>query len=232
MMVGLLLYAYGVGGFSSRTMAQAGERNLACIALVGAERPEFRTLSDGRKLPLEAFGDVCVQGLWGAGESGLVPLGNVSTEGSTLQGKAARHQAMSYGERQKEGERVREASAALVPQAYQPDTVDDAALGRRRGEEALPAEWARRADRLATIEAARRRVEARAKAAAEAERQRTGPKRRGKAPTEVDETPGDKTPMRFTAPALGIMHTNNTGWGFLWQGPSQGGGGVPEPRGV
>ncbi len=101
-----------------------------------------------------------------AGESGLVKLGNVSTDGTKLQGNASRHKAMSYGYMKKEVERLREEIEALVTQAYQQDAEDDAALGSRRGDE-LPAELARREDRLATIEAAMQRLEARAKAEAE-----------------------------------------------------------------
>src|SRR5436309_3187549 len=71
----------------------------------------------------------------------------------------------------KEADRLREDIEALVTQAHQQDAADDAALGSRRGDE-LPAELARREDRLATIEAAMRRLEAQAKADAEAERQR------------------------------------------------------------
>ena len=81
---------------------------------------------------------------------------------------------------------------------------------------------ARREARLAKIEAARRRLEAEAKAEADAEqkrrgeadaeRQRSGKKRRGKAPTEVEETPADKAQMRCTDPELHIMQTNNKGW--------------------
>jgi transposase len=223
MMVCLLLYAYCVGVFSSRKIAQACERNLAFIAIVGAERPDFRTISDFRKLHLAAFCDVFVEVLRIAGEAGLVKLGNVSTDGTKLQGNASRHKAMSYGYMKKEAERLREEIEALVTQAYQQDTQDDAALGSRRGDE-LPAELARRDDRLATIEAAMQRLEARAKAdaeaertrraEAEAERQRTGKTRRGKAPKEVDETPEDKAQMSFTDPELGIMQTNNKGWDY------------------
>src|SRR5713101_1673783 len=54
MMVCLLLYAYCVGVFSSRKIALACERNLAFVAIVGSERPDFRTISDFRKLHLEA----------------------------------------------------------------------------------------------------------------------------------------------------------------------------------
>src|SRR5256714_9100087 len=96
MMVCLLLYAYSVGVFSSRKIALACERHLAFLAIVGQERPDFRTISDFRKLHLEAFKDIFVQVVRLAGEAGLVKLGNVSTDGTKIQGNASRHQAMSY----------------------------------------------------------------------------------------------------------------------------------------
>jgi len=223
MMVCLLLYAYCVGVFSSRKIAQACERNLAFVALVGAERPDFRTISDFRKLHLEALCDVFAQVVRVAGEAGLVKLGNVATDGTKMQGNASRHKAMSYGDRRQEADRLREDIEALVTQAHQHDAEDDAALGSRRGDE-LPAELARRADRLATIEAAMRRLEVRAKADAdaerqrraevEAERQRLGTPRRGKAPRPVDETPDDKAQTSFTDPEWQIMRTNNKGWEY------------------
>ena len=223
MMVCLLLYAYSVGVFSSRKIALACERNLAFLAIVGQERPDFRTISDFRKLHLEAFTDVFVQVVRLAGEAGLVKLGNVSTDGTKIQGNASRHKAMSYGYMKKAVERLREDIEALVTQAYQQDEAEDAALGIRRGDE-LPAELARREDRLARIAAAMRRLEAQAKAEAdaerkrradaEAERQRTGKKRRGKAPQPMEETPDDKAQSNFTDPELHIMRTNNKGWEY------------------
>jgi hypothetical protein len=153
----------------------------------------------------------------------LVKLGNVSTDGTKIQGNASRHKAMSYGYMQKAVERLREEIEALVSQAYQQDEAEEAALGSRRGDE-LPAELARREDRLAKIEAAMRRLEAQAKAdadaerqrraAADAERQRTGKPRRGKAPQPVEETPDAKAQSNFTDPALHIMRTNNKGWEY------------------
>jgi len=153
----------------------------------------------------------------------LVKLGKVSTDGTNIQGNASRHKAMSYGSMTKEVERLREDIATLVTQAYQQDEADDAALGSRRGDE-LPAELARREERLARIEAAMRRLEAQAKAEAEAERQhraeaeaerhRTGKTRRGKAPTPVKESPDDKAQSNFTDAELHIMRTNNKGWEY------------------
>src|SRR2546422_8110356 len=223
MMVCLLLYAYCVGVFSSRKIALACERNLAFVAIVGSERPDFRTISDFRKLHLEAFIDVFVAVVRLAGEAGLVKLGNVSTDGTKIQGNASRHKAMSYGYMKQEVERLREDIEVLVTQAYQQDEAEEAALGSRRGDE-LPAELARREDRLATIEAAMRRLEARAKAEAdterqrraeaEAERQRTGQKRRGKVPKPVEDAPADNAQSNFTDPELHIMQTNNKGWEY------------------
>ena len=120
-------------------------------------------------------------------------------------------------------ERLREEMEALVTQAYQQDAAEEAALGSRRGDE-LPAELARREERLMQIEAAMRRLETQAKAdaqaerhrraAAEAERERTGTPRRGKAPQPVVETPAAKAQSNFTDPELHIMRTNNKGWDY------------------
>src|SRR3954467_1014072 len=74
MMVCLLLYAYCVGVFSSRKIAQACERNRAFLGIVGQDGPDFRTISDFRMLHLEAFKDVFVQVVRRPAEAGLVPL--------------------------------------------------------------------------------------------------------------------------------------------------------------
>jgi len=223
MMVCLLLYAYCVGVFSSRKIALACERNLAFLAIVGTERPDFRTISDFRKQRLEAFKEIFVHVVRLAGAAGLVTLGNVSTDGTKIQGNASRHQAMSYGYMKKEVERLREAIEVLVTATYQQDEADEATLGSRRGDE-LPAELARREDRLAKIEEAMQRLEAQAKreadterqrrAEAEAARQRTGTPRRGKAPQPVVDAPDDKAQSNFTDPELHIMRTNNKGWDY------------------
>jgi len=221
MMVCLLLYAYCVGVFSSRKIATACERNLAFLAIVGEERPDFRTISQFRKNHLDAFADVFVQVLRLAKEAGLVRLGTIAIDGTKIQGNASRHKAMSYGYMTKEVDRVRAEIDALLKQAQEVDGQDDAALGARSGDE-LPEELRRRQDRLARIEAAMKRLEAQAQAEAnverqrrdeaEAERQRTGRKRRGRAPGPIVETPAEKAQTNFTEPELPIMKTANKGW--------------------
>jgi transposase len=223
LMTCLLLYAYCVGVFSSRKIALACERNLAFLAIVGTDRPDFRTISLFRKNHLDAFADVFVQVLRLARAAGLVRLGAIAVDGTKLQGNASRHKAMSYGYMTKEVVRLRAEIDALLRQAETVDAQDDAMLGARRGDE-LPDELRRRQDRLATIEAAMRRLEAEAKAAADAERQRradgdaerqrTGTKRRGREPGPIVETPSDKAQTNFTDPELSIMKTANKGWEY------------------
>src|SRR4051812_18838235 len=223
MMTGLLLYAYCVGVFSSRKIAQACERDLAFLAIVGPDRPDFRTISLFRKHHLDAFADVFVPVLRLAHAAGLVRLGTIAVDGTKLQGNASRHKAMSYGYMTQEVVRLRAEIDALLEQAREADTQDDAVLGARRGDE-LPDELRRRQDRLAAIEAARKRLEAEAKATADAERQRradadaerqrTGRKRRGRQPGPLVETPSDKAQTNFTDPELRIMKTANKGWEY------------------
>jgi transposase len=223
MMTCLLLYAYCVGVFSSRKIAQACERNLAFLAIVGPDRPDFRTISLFRKNHLDAFADVFVQVLRLARAAGLVRLGTIAIDGTKVQGNASRHKAMSYGFMTREVGRLRAEIDALLKQAQDVDAADEAALGARRGDE-LPEELRRREDRLATIEAAMKRLEAEAKVAAdaerqsreeaEAERQRTGTKRRGREPGPIVETPAEKAQTNFTDPELSIMKTANKGWEY------------------
>src|SRR5262249_59768279 len=114
-------------------------------------------------------------------------------------------------------------SEALGRRPNRKEEADMAAWGSRGGDD-LPAEWVRREDRWARIEAAMRRLAAQAKADAEAERQRradaeaerqrTGKQRRGKAPIPVEESPDDKAQSNFTDPELHIMRTNNKGWDY------------------
>lgn len=225
MMVTLQFYSYSVGVFSSRKIAAASERNLAFQAIVGSWRPDFRTISDFRKLHLEALGDLFVQILQIAGEMGLVKLGNLALDGSKFRANASRHKAMSYGYMTKEVERLRAEIHVLLQQAEQTDAEQDAALGSRRGDE-LPAELQRREDRLAAIEVAMQRLEQEAKEKADAkrrereqaqaEREAQGEKRRGRKPQPIDDTPQDKAQTNFTDPEAKIMKTSNKGFDYCY----------------
>ena len=223
LLVCLWLYAYAVGVYSSRKIAAACERNLAFLAIVGDDRPDFRTISDFRKEHLERFADLFVQVLRLAHEAGLVQLGLWATDGTKVPGNASRHKAMSYGYLHKEVERLRGEIAALLRQAQQQDAAEDAALGASRGDE-LPEELRFREQRLAKILEAKARLEEQAQEAAEAERQRRaesaararqGQRHAGGRPAQpVSEEPDAKAQTSFTDPELKIMPQNNKGWDY------------------
>src|SRR4029079_1955959 len=207
MMVTLLVYAYSLGVCSSRKIAAACERNLAFRAVVGDDPPDFRTLSDFRKIHTAAFRPLFLEVLRLAGAMGMVKLGNLSTDGTKLGANASRHKAMSYGYMGKEIDRLEAEIERLLKQAEQLDAEQDAALGSCRGDE-LPDELKRREERLAKIREAKARLEAEARAKAEeeqcrrdearAQREAEGRKRRGKEPAAIDPTPQDKAQTNFT----------------------------------
>jgi transposase len=223
LMTCLWLYAYAVGVFSSRKLATACERNLAFLAIVGDDRPDFRTLSDFRKLHLDALAGLFHQVLKLAHAAGLVQLGAWATDGSKFPGNASRHKAMSYAYMNKEEERLQAEIAALLHEAQQTDAAEDAALGSRRGDE-LPDELRFREERLAKIREAKARLEEQAKAAAETERQRRaeaeqqrqaeGRAAGGRAPGPIPEVPDAKAQTNFTDPELKIMPQANKGWEY------------------
>jgi hypothetical protein len=75
-----------------------------------------------------------------AGEAGIVKLGNVSTDGTNIQGNASRHRAMSYGSMRKEADRLAKPlrrwwprRTSRTPRTIPPWGVDAEAERQRRG---------------------------------------------------------------------------------------------------
>jgi transposase len=228
LLVCLWTYSYAIGVYSSRKIAQACERNLAFLAIVGDDRPDFRTISDFRKGHLDAFADLFIRVLRLAHEAGLVQLGLWATDGSKLPGNASRHKAMSYGYLKKEEERLQAEIKELLTQAQQVDEAENAALGARRGDE-LPEELRFREERLAKIQQAKERLEQQARDEAEAERQRRaesleqvqqGQRHAGGRPAKpISDVPEDKAQTSFTDPELKIMPQSNKS--FEYSGNAQ-----------
>jgi transposase len=225
MMTTLLTYSYSVGVFSSRKIAAACERNLAFLAIVGNDRPDFRTISDFRKHHQAAMKPLFLEVLRVAGELGMVRLGNLSTDGTKIEANASRHKAMSYGYMTKELQRLQAEIEQLLDSADRVDAEQDAALGSRRGDE-LPDELKRRQQRIEKIQEAKARLEAEARAgaaaeqrerdAATAQREAEGKSRKGKLPAPIDPTPEDKAQTNFTDPDAKIMKRSNKGFDYCF----------------
>jgi len=194
MMTKLLVYAYCVGVFSSRRIEQRLREDIAFRVLAADNQPNFRTISDFRKIHLKTLEGLFEQVLKIALEAGAIKVGRVALDGTKIKANASKHKAMSY-DRMKEKEKdLRSQVKDLMAQAAAADAEEDAKYGSdKRGDE-LPAELTRRESRLKKIREAKRALEARAKEKAEAE---------GKDPKEAG--PRDKDQYNFTDPESRIM---------------------------
>jgi transposase/IS5 family transposase len=193
MMVKVLVYAYATGTFSSRKIAAKLHEDVAFRVLGADNFPAHRTISDFRQRHLPEFQVLFVQLVQMAREVGLVKLGTVALDGSKVKANASKHKAMGYGRMKQEEKRLRQEIRDLTARARKADAQEDKRYGEdRRGDE-LPAELARREDRLETIRAARRRLEA---------RQREEDRRKGREPGDQDRTgkPGKPFKRRFGEP--------------------------------
>jgi transposase len=219
MMSSLLLYSYCNGVFSSRRIQVRCERDVAYRVIVGQDVPDFRTISDFRKIHLKALSGLFLQVLTLCREAGLVKLGHVSLDGTKIKANASRHKAMSYDRMKQDEERLQSEIDALLAQAERVDSEEDGKLGNRRGDE-LPAELARRQSRLKKIQQAKAALEERAKAKVEQEKARKGPPQdpEGSSPGRKGTrksspvVPEDKAQYNFTDPTTSIMKANNKGW--------------------
>lgn len=220
MMVTLLLYSYCIGVYSSRRIQKRCERDAAYRVIVGYDVPNFRTISDFRKLHLTELEGLFVEVLKLCAEAGLVKVGLVALDGTKVKANASRHKAMSYEYMQKEVERLHKEIAELLAKAKSADEAEDALHGRdQRGDE-LPDELARRETRLARIQEAKKALEEEALAAAQAEESRREAKdearrQAGEIPRKrkgVDTAPQPKAQRNFTDPESKIMKTSNKGF--------------------
>jgi transposase len=194
MMTKVLVYGYCVGVFSSRRLEKRLLEDVAFRILGAGNEPDFRTISDFRKIHLKTLEGLFEQVLKIALEAGAMKLGRVALDGTKIKANASKHKAMSYG-RMEEKERAIEAEVkGLLAQAEATDAEEDACYGQdRRGDE-LPEELQRRETRLKKIREAQRAVEQRAREKAAAQ----GGDREQARPKDTDQ-------YNFTDPESRIM---------------------------
>jgi len=196
-LLGILVYGYATGTFSSRKLERATYDSVAFRCLAANTHPDHDTLANFRKRLLVQLEALSIQVLEVAQQMKLLKLGNVNLDGTKIHANASRHSALSYGyitrlESQFKAE-VKELPA-LAAQA------DNAAVPDDTG---LPQELHLREQRLAVMAKAKTEIEVRAaqrhaqekaeydqklarRAAKEAN---TGKKPGGKPPKEPEATP-------------------------------------------
>jgi len=164
MMTKVLVYGYCVGVFSSRRLEKRLIEDIGFRVLAAGNEPDFRTISEFRRIHLKALEGLFVQVLQLALKLGAMKLGRVAIDGTKIKANASKHKAMSYERMLREEARLREEVKRLLAEAEQTDKDEDKRYGRNRRGDELPAELGRREERLKRIVEARKALEARAEA--------------------------------------------------------------------
>ena len=126
LLLGILLYGYATGVFSSRKLERATYESIPFRFIAGGLHPDHATIAAFRKTFLAEFTDLFVQVLVVAHELGYLTLGNISLDGSKLRADASKHQAVSHGRLLELEQHLRAEVEALL------------ALGAQADQEPLP----------------------------------------------------------------------------------------------
>jgi transposase len=114
MMTKILVYGYCVGVFSSRRLQKRLHEDIAFRVLASDNQPDFRTLSDFRKIHLSTLQGLFEQVLRMALELGALKLGRVAIDGSKFKGNASKHKAMSYKRMKEDQKRLKQEVRRLL----------------------------------------------------------------------------------------------------------------------
>src|SRR5262252_5557997 len=169
MMTALVLYSYCQGIYSSRRIARACRQRVDFMALLGMQKPDFRTINLFRQRHLAALGGLFGQVLSLCAKAGLVKLGHVSLDGTKMRANASKHKAMSYGKMKKAEVDLQAQVKAWFDEAERQDREEDALYGEDKSGDEMPAWVSDKQELLKRLQQAKAELEAEAKAEAEQE---------------------------------------------------------------
>lgn len=159
-LIGILIYSYARGVFSSRQIEQRCREDLGFRFIAGSNCPNFRVLSDFRKTHGALLKSCFVQTVQLALELNLASLAHVSLDGSKFKANSSKHKAMSYKGLKQREKALCDEIEALVKQAARADEQEDQQYKDRTGYE-VPEDLAFKEKRLAKIKEAKAQLEAR-----------------------------------------------------------------------
>ena len=214
LLLGLLVYGYATGVFSSRKLERATYDSVAFRFIAANDHPDHDTIATFRRRFLKEIEALFVRVLEVAREMGLLKLGTVALDGTKIHANASRHSALSYEHATKIETQLKAEVAELLARAETADQSEVALDGM-----SIPEELARREARLAKIGEAKAKIEARAKdrfaqemaehraklAAREAKAAATGKKPGGRPPAPPVAGPQPKDQINLTDEDSRIM---------------------------
>lgn len=215
MLLGLLLYGYATGTYSSRKIERGTYEQIPFRYIAGNMHPDHDTINEFRKENLEELKGLFVEVLLMAHMMGYVKLGNISVDGTKVHADASKSKAMSYGRIGQLEKRLEQEIEQLFKLAEEMDgTGNDFEIDK---------EVQRRRSTLSTLAEAKAVLESRAAerdaiaeaeykekmAARKAKEERTGKKIGGRKPKAPKTGPKDKDQYNFTDPESRIMKNGN-----------------------
>jgi transposase len=212
-LLGILVYGYATGVFSSRKLERATYDSVAFRFVAANQHPDHDTIAAFRRRFLKPIEALFVEVLQLAREMGVLKLGTIALDGTKIHANASRHSALSYEHAGKIEAQLQAEVAELMAKAEAADQAD-VPDGM-----SIPDELARREQRLAEIARARTIIEARAKerhageqaeydakmAAREAKAAATGKKPGGRPPAPPVAEPGPTDQVNLTDEESRIM---------------------------
>lgn len=218
-LLGLLIYGYANGVHSSRKIERATYDSLAFRYVAANSHPDHDTLATFRRRFLKEIEALFVQVLVLAREMKLFKLGHIALDGTKVKANASKHKALSWAHAQRIEAQLRQEVQALLALAESSDRT-----GVPDGLD-VPAEIARRQDRLSAIAQAKARIEQRAAERHQAEQQtheartarrqaqrEAGKKPRGKDPEPPQPGPRASDQVNLTDEQSRIMPVSGGGF--------------------
>lgn len=213
LLLGLLVYGYATGVFSSRKLERASYDSVAFRFIAANEHPDHDTIAAFRRRFLKEIEGLFVQVLLLAREMGVLKLGTVGLDGTKIHANASRHSALSDEHAGKIEAQLKAEVSELMAKAEAADQAD-VPDGM-----SIPDELARREERLRKLAEARAKIAVRAKerfereqaehqaklAAREAKTTATGKKPGGKPPAPPTEGPLPTDQINLTDEESRIM---------------------------
>ena len=218
-LLGLLIYGYASGVHSSRKIERATYDSVAFRYVAANTHPDHDTLASFRRRFLKQLEALFVQVLMLAKEMKLLKLGHIALDGTKVHANASKHKALSWGHANRIEAQLRQEVQTLLELA---ESSDRAAVPDGMD---VPAEIARREDRLSAIAQAKAKIEQRAAERHQAEQQEfqaktakrqaqreAGKKPRGKDPEPPRAGPRDSDQVNLTDEESRIMPVSGGGF--------------------
>lgn len=217
LLIALLFYGYATGTFSSRKLEKATYDSIAYRYICANTHPDHDTIATFRKRFLKELEGLFVDILLIAETMGLLKLGTVSLDGTKIKANASKHKALSWSHANQLEAQLKAEVEELLRKA---EAADHTALPEELD---VPAELARREQRLHTIAQAKEKIKTRARERFEREQaeyedkmarrkayeEETGKKPKGREPSAPSAEPLPQDQVNLTDEESRIMPTQS-----------------------